>query len=235
MSHFGDHFHDVVPTRQGFANGLLYRTGWTMLAGCADADPRPDRVRHGIDLRSSGETADAPTARGTAHIPIDLPSAVARLAGRPTDRDYAALYVDTLDHCGRSIAEVVTVLADLLPEPVAFGCSLGKDRTGLVAGLVLGLLDVPVDTIAEQDRRARAAILSCAEGVRSYTASRDVPESELRRRCLLGDSALRTALRVIADRYGDGAGFLVEHGAPTAALDSLRTALGGRAVTPPGR
>jgi protein-tyrosine phosphatase len=42
-------------------------------------------------------------------------------------------------------------------EPVVFHCASGKDRTGLLAALVLALLDVPVETIAADFARTELA------------------------------------------------------------------------------
>eukprot|EP00291_Cryptomonas_curvata_P022810 CAMPEP_0172167658 /NCGR_PEP_ID=MMETSP1050-20130122/9702_1 /TAXON_ID=233186 /ORGANISM="Cryptomonas curvata, Strain CCAP979/52" /LENGTH=230 /DNA_ID=CAMNT_0012838489 /DNA_START=182 /DNA_END=870 /DNA_ORIENTATION=- len=52
-----------------------------------------------------------------------------------------------LDYGGPSIKAVLDVLADRGSHPVAFYCTAGKDRTGLVAMLVLSALGVPDEAI----------------------------------------------------------------------------------------
>jgi protein-tyrosine phosphatase len=49
---------------------------------------------------------------------------------------------------GETIAEIVGALAATGALPALIHCTAGKDRTGLVAGLILSWLDVPDDVIA---------------------------------------------------------------------------------------
>jgi protein-tyrosine phosphatase len=55
-------------------------------------------------------------------------------------------YLDMLVHGGDSIAQAVELVA--AGAPALFHCAAGKDRTGVVAAVVLGLLDVSHDDIA---------------------------------------------------------------------------------------
>lgn len=55
-------------------------------------------------------------------------------------------YLDMLVHGGHSIARAVELVAS--GAPTLFHCAAGKDRTGVVAAVVLGLLDVSHDDIA---------------------------------------------------------------------------------------
>jgi len=55
-------------------------------------------------------------------------------------------YLDMLVHGGDSIARAVELVA--AGAPALFHCAAGKDRTGVVAAVVLGLLDVSHDDIA---------------------------------------------------------------------------------------
>jgi protein-tyrosine phosphatase len=48
------------------------------------------------------------------------------------------------------LAEVLRVLAEPGALPAVFHCISGKDRTGLVAAVVLSLLDVPRDVVADE-------------------------------------------------------------------------------------
>ena len=49
-------------------------------------------------------------------------------------------------HC--ELQRVLSVMADAPPEPLLFHCVAGKDRTGLIAALVLALADVTPAAIA---------------------------------------------------------------------------------------
>jgi protein-tyrosine phosphatase len=60
----------------------------------------------------------------------------------------ADLYRVGLDTCGGIIEEILTTLANGKDHTVVFHCGAGKDRTGLVAALLLGIAGVPHETIA---------------------------------------------------------------------------------------
>ena len=55
--------------------------------------------------------------------------------------------MDTVDSSGAELRKVFQVLADAESYPVYFHCTQGKDRTGLVALLLLLMLGVPLDVI----------------------------------------------------------------------------------------
>ena len=55
---------------------------------------------------------------------------------------------DSLDYCGAEIRQVFEILADVKHYPIYFHCTSGKDRTGLVALLLLMILQIPPDAIS---------------------------------------------------------------------------------------
>jgi protein-tyrosine phosphatase len=65
-------------------------------------------------------------------------------------------YLDMLEEGGASIARTIELVAD--ETPVLFHCSAGKDRTGVVAAMVLGLLDVAPEDIADDYHLSAAAM-----------------------------------------------------------------------------
>ncbi len=68
----------------------------------------------------------------------------------------ARRYRDMLDAGHDSIAEILAVLSDPNAYPAVFHCSAGKDRTGLVAAVVLGVVGVPDATIVADYALSRA-------------------------------------------------------------------------------
>jgi protein-tyrosine phosphatase len=111
-------------------------------------------VRTVIDLRSPGEHGrlshdlrDHP-AIDYYNIPLagdDLDAAIAAVqpfeAGRPTV-DLGDFYVHMLENSRDQLQQVFKRLAQAQPGAVLFHCSHGKDRTGLVAALLLLLAGV---------------------------------------------------------------------------------------------
>ncbi|KAL8695517.1 MAG: hypothetical protein Q9218_000095 [Villophora microphyllina] len=54
---------------------------------------------------------------------------------------------DTIDSSGSELRQVFQVLADADNYPIYFHCTQGKDRTGLIALLLLLILGIPLDVI----------------------------------------------------------------------------------------
>ena len=150
-------FRDLggYPTRSGA------RVRWRRVfrAGAIDELGPRDRalldelgVRAVIDLRSEAERTDATAALPTRRLTI---------TGRPSRTDAPPLtaaeaetrmgdvYVGLLDHGATDIGQLFTSLAcdDILP--VVIHCHAGKDRTGLVAALLLELLGVERDFVLD--------------------------------------------------------------------------------------
>jgi protein-tyrosine phosphatase len=65
-------------------------------------------------------------------------------------------YLDMLVHGGDSVARAIELISD--GGPALFHCAAGKDRTGVVAAVVLGLLDVSHEEIAADYHASAAAM-----------------------------------------------------------------------------
>ncbi|KAI5847665.1 protein-tyrosine phosphatase-like protein [Morchella snyderi] len=65
-------------------------------------------------------------------------------------RGLPGLCHDSLLHCQSEILETLTILSDPASYPVLLHCTQGKDRTGLVAMLVLLLLDASVPAVQRE-------------------------------------------------------------------------------------
>ncbi|MEE8400392.1 MAG: tyrosine-protein phosphatase [Desulfobacterales bacterium] len=66
----------------------------------------------------------------------------------PADR-FAHMYRQFLSGCQNSIAEIMRTLADARDHACIYHCAGGKDRTGVISALLLGVAGVPEKTIAE--------------------------------------------------------------------------------------
>ncbi len=127
---------------------------------------RPLGLRTVIDLR----TADELSERGTFPVerhPVDFHhySIIDRTwdtdeAHRSSDRQSEFLrekYHLMLRQGGDQVGAALRVIADAERSPVVFHCAAGKDRTGLVAGLLLSGLGVDDDTVAADYALSHAA------------------------------------------------------------------------------
>lgn len=144
--------------------------------------------------------------------------------GDPRPRMVAS-YSRMLERAGPSVSHVVAALAEEQPRAV-FHCTAGKDRTGLLAALILRALGVHDDTIVEDYALTRV-----------YSP----PQSEQRRRELseqfgieitpeVMDAAPETMSQTLVEidaRYGSTEALLREYGVTSAQLDGLREHLLG--------
>lgn len=133
---------------------LLRSDGLHALTAADIARLREIGLRTVIDLRGDGEAQHQPNRLAAeagfvyARIPLfDALSPVElALAGR--DFDLGQRYLDAIGQCGAAFARVLTAIAEADSGVVLFHCTVGKDRTGLIAALLLGLAGVADEAIA---------------------------------------------------------------------------------------
>ena len=135
--------------------GLVYRSDalYSLTADdWATLDGR--RVRHVIDLRSAQEWETRGRFRDDLypvtlhHFPVlDIPWADDDTPDLDTAYEFLLwAYPEMMRKGGHRLAAAVETIANV-NEPVVFNCAAGKDRTGLVAMLVLAIVGVPEDVI----------------------------------------------------------------------------------------
>jgi hypothetical protein len=143
-------------------SGLLFRTAHTEALTVRGASSLVDQ--HGwrtfVDLRSPEECRRQPfspalVSRGVRVVPAPIDEGPSRLPRRPEPDDYYESYLHMLPLAIEPARVIVELVADGL-FPLAFGCTAGKDRTGVVAALILGLLGVrPRDAARDYALTAR--------------------------------------------------------------------------------
>lgn len=109
-----------------------------------------------IDLRQASEAARAPdpfTSQDPVvqhRIPVFEGIIPKSWPAGAADTDMLfVLYTKALEACGAAFAQVLTTISRADPGLVLFHCSAGKDRTGLVAGLLLALAGVEKQVIVQ--------------------------------------------------------------------------------------
>ena len=116
-------------------------------------------VRTVIDLRTTREVQERPNvfADGSMvayyHLnmigddPLDE-SSVAEATGEPAETIVHS-YCIFLDQRQTKIGQILHALSRDGAQPVVFHCAGGKDRTGIISALILGIAEVPLHLIAQ--------------------------------------------------------------------------------------
>ncbi|MEZ5101776.1 MAG: tyrosine-protein phosphatase [Thermoleophilia bacterium] len=195
-------------------------------------------VRTAIDLRFVEEGAlDPPHADRISVVRVSLFGRIDRGAGKRIDRlassspDPAqaleALYVDALEvHAGR-IARAVDELARALSDgAVVVHCAIGKDRTGIVAALLLRLAGVSPDDVADDYALSHERVEQLVG--EWIAAGRDEEQRAARARlCAAPRDGMVGTLAVLEERYGGARRYLRDAGVAAPRLDELRGRLVG--------
>ncbi len=170
-------------------------------------------MRKAVDLRSDFDAAGDP--------PGDVPIEVIRIPVGSNDvpvvADWPSMqeaYAGLLGHFQTEFAGAVTEIARS-DEPVVVHCLVGRDRTGLVCGLMLQLAGVDLETIATDHA------LSDVYLERWWQPWHDAaPDEETRqRRMRVTTMPERAMAEVLADV--DPRAYLIEGGASPEDLDTL--------------
>jgi protein-tyrosine phosphatase len=184
-------------------------------------------VRTVIDLRNPGElaTRPSPLAAGVEgvrylHLPLegDDPEVRARMRASQTREEVYALI---LDHYAPQVGAVLRAIVAHDDGPLAFHCHAGKDRTGIVAAILLELAGVPDDIIAadyaytETTGYAGYDVLVAENGGQALTADDLAAPAE----------AMQATLDHLRATYGSVAAYLARAGLSSAEIASLRARL----------
>ena len=135
---------------------------------------------------------------------------------------FAATYIDTLERSPAIIAEAVGAVADTeAGRGVVVHCFAGKDRTGIVAALLLAVAGVPDELVA-------ADYAASGPGVEALSApwldaAESPDELALRRRVVQSPHETMTAvLAWLRTTAGDAEGYLRQAGVSAEQLERLR-------------
>lgn len=179
-------------------------------------------IRTVVDLRSAGEITSAPNPFAALpdvisyiHHPLNDLATAQRIEGMETA---AERYVEMVSAGGRRLAAIFTSFAQAPEGGILFHCYAGRDRTGIVAALLLRLAGVPVEAIVEDyevtDSRMRARYDEWLTTFVEPGRSRFLSSLEER------GHPIRATIEHVEERYGSVRSYLEEHG--TARSDTGR-------------
>ena len=190
-------------------------------------------IRTIIDLRRSGELAERPNvfagSAALSYLHLNMIGDGDLESAPPPDEGAARIawsYSTYIDQRQEAIREILATLATAEALPAMYHCAAGKDRTGVVSALLLGLAGVSGEIIAadyglsahylaDNFRRDQAAAGKDMEGFtwKDYQRQSCPPE------------AMRLTLAHIKQHYGGVESYMRQIGLTTDQVDFLRTAV----------
>ena len=181
-----------------------------------------------IDLRGPHETTvtEHPFIghESVAYRNIVLFDALAPIALAQQPFDMALRYCDSLDRCQDQFAAVFRAIATAEPGIVLFHCTAGKDRTGVVAALLLALAEVSnADIIADYALTASAEGL--IEQLRARALSAGTAPDHVERMLASDGATMAAFLAHLNAAHGGIRAYLEEIGLTPAEVAALRDRL----------
>lgn len=197
------------------------------LDGCTAADVAVLNVlgiRHLIDLRNKdrGNRPLGPHV-GRTFLPVaqDLRS-LSAVANDSHGGGLISLYLESLDEGRMHIGRVLTTIADNCHKALAFHCTAGKDRTGIVTALLLLLLGVAEDLVVEDYALTDDRIGPIHDQLRGSNYGVELVQPEMFR---ARPETMRATLDGLRERFGTAENWATHSGLSAANVARLRAEL----------
>jgi protein-tyrosine phosphatase len=147
--------------------------------------------------------------------------------GEPADRLFA-IYTMALNERQPALRRALGVLADPADPGGMFHCTAGKDRTGIISALLLGLAGVPSETIAEDyGLSARYLLDRYLEMLATGEMTSERAPEEITWQTYQAEfcppGAMLRVLQHLDDRYGGIKAYVRAIGVTSAEIDGIRT------------
>jgi len=206
--------------------GLLSRDGWEALVGSG--------VTRIVDLREQFEIDTDPPREldvEVVHVPIldrfdeEAWAEIQERSDRASSHAAATemVYLRFLEHSRPRFVEAVAAVAEA-PGAVVFHCHGGKDRTGLLAAILLRLAGVPIEAIAE-DYAVSGIRLEPRHREWIASAEDEAERARIERITATPHDAMEAVLEAMEERYGGVEPYLLDGGLPEELLAAARARL----------
>ena len=190
-------------------------------------------LRTVIDLRTSAEVDEGhlhDPSRGITHVHLDVLGEV----WKPRDLDENAdagevlgdLYVQMLDIGALALSEAFRTLANAENLPAVFHCAAGKDRTGVLAAMVLSTIGVADHVIVADYAISGTNMSELIERLKrdrpeALTSMNDQPSAYL----AAPPEAMARLLTHVNAEYGSMTGYVKSIGVDSDSIDALAESL----------
>jgi protein-tyrosine phosphatase len=181
-----------------------------------------------IDLRHDEELARQPNPLrnepGIVYRHVSLFAGLAPVA--MVDGDVLhALYREALTDRGGAIIEILTVIAEAPDGAVLFHCTAGKDRTGLVAALLLALVGVEAAMVVDDYALTGERIAPLVEEFLADAVSRGHTADRFRPLLACEPRTMAATLAHLVEAHGSVEGYLLGIGLEPAVIARLKARL----------
>lgn len=188
-------------------------------------------VRLVVDLRNSNEAerdGRGPLPKMGAeyrHFPFLEGRGIPPFTGGDVVERLSSTYEWLVHNSGPLVADAVTTISEAVasnagsgPSGAVFHCSAGKDRTGIVAALILEVLGVDNDTITADYLLTNEVIEGILQRIKAMESNNTVTVQSLSAQ----PAAFQRFRDTLQGDYGGAEAYLRRHGVSAETLESLR-------------
>ena len=187
-----------------------------------------------VDLRLPDEAAREGSAlsgiRAVRYFSLPLSSTGnvrADIVADGAEMDIVGHYVALLEGSAANIVTAARIFADDMSRPAIFHCAAGKDRTGVLAAVVLDAVGVGREAIIADYALTGQRMKQIIARLLRLTTYRDMQALSrgVKGAATADEESMAAFLDELHARYGSGAGYLTAHGLTAGELAALRSAL----------
>ncbi|MEO1439841.1 MAG: tyrosine-protein phosphatase [Chloroflexota bacterium] len=185
-------------------------------------------LRTVIDLRNQQELDEKPdvfaTNEAVKYVHLSLFENV-RGAGGGLPHNLTEIYLHALDNNQSAFKDVIDVVADSSDSGVLFHCTAGKDRTGLISALLLGVVGVGDEDIVADYALTTHYLKDFFEQRRAEARRTGEDISAYEPLFLSEPQFMQTVLDHLFENYGGIPGYLTSIGISAARIEKIQSVL----------
>jgi protein-tyrosine phosphatase len=192
------------------------------LRNADERDARPNRLPPGVEVleRASPSATPGPTHTTEEQIALGTLPEV-------DDAQFTTVYLALLERLAPELRIIVERAVDAPTRPLLFHCAAGKDRTGITAAVLLGLLGVSDDVILDDyELTSTCATPRRIDMLTALLAEHGIADERIRPLLEARRPVLAATIAHVHQQWGGFDGLAVEHlGVDEALPERLRAAL----------
>jgi protein tyrosine/serine phosphatase len=183
-------------------------------------------IRGPHELQKEASAFTSPNGKTNEPVYLNVPLSkyhphVTKMINQAATR--TEIYCITLDYYPDAVADVMRAIANAQPGGVVIHCHSGKDRTGIVAALLLSLVGVPAETIAADYAESQERLRPIYEKLVAEAGGENKVGFWLNP--MTTPQMMLTMLAHIEAKYGGVQHYLAAAGVSSAEIEALKSRL----------